>query len=241
MATTFKMLAPNAAANAEFIAKSGNTYITNSLGYLNGVVAIDIVDLLGQGCTMVGTGLPWAAGRTYGVPSGVTPVSLLTLLGSLYAYPVNVGSSADLNALSVSVITGQTGGKARAGLYADNGTGYPGALIAGTDTGDLAATTTAVVGSSGLTITIPPAPIWCVSEFTATSTMPSVAGSTVAYTNELNRQVGFDTAAHALATSAQAGGGLVLTGQTYGALPTTFPTGAVPNLNAGIPLLGLSV
>jgi hypothetical protein len=63
----------------------------------------------------------------------------------------------------------------------------------------------------------------------------------VAYTSELANLGGFDTAAHALATSGEAGGGIIATGATYGALPANFPAGGVLNLNAGVPLIALGV
>ncbi len=48
-----------------------------------------------------------------------------------------------LDKIEISVTTGQTGGLVRAALFRDNGAGYPGAIVAGTDTGDLDGTGTA--------------------------------------------------------------------------------------------------
>jgi hypothetical protein len=182
--------------------------------------------------------VPWVTGKFYGTPRGVTPAALLTLASTLYAYPVIVPNQVTLATLNLSVTTGQTGGAAHIGLYADTGAGYPGSLIV--DSGILAATATAVVNKTGLSIVLAPGIYWAASIFTTSVTYPSVAGTTVAYTNELANMCGFDTAAHALATSAQAGGGLTVAG-TYGALPATFTTGAALNLNAGIPLIALGV
>ena len=180
----------------------------------------------------------WVHTQFYGVPRGVTPAALLTLASTLYAYPVVIPNQVTLSSLAISVTTGQTGGAAHVGLYADTGSGYPGSLIV--DSGVLAATTTAVVSKTSLTNVLAPGVYWAASIFTATGTYPSVAGSTVAYGNELANMLGFDTAAHALATSGEAGGGITVAG-TYGALPTTFTAGATLNLNAGVPLVAIGV
>jgi len=184
------------------------------------------------------TGNPWQVGNFYGIPLGVTPVSLLTITATLYAYPILIPNTVTVKSLNLSVITGQTGGAAHIGLYADNGNGYPGALIQ--DSGALAATATAVVTKGSLTTAIPAGLYWGASIFTASSTMPSVAGSTVAYTNELTHQLGSDTAAHLLATSAETSNGLSVAG-TYGALPATFTAAATLIQNAGVPLIAIGV
>lgn len=186
-------------------------------------------------------GLPWVTGRFYGLPGGVTPVSFLTVASTLYAYPILVPKAATLAALQASVITGQTGGLVELGLYADNGSGYPGALVAGTDTGDLDGTGTAVVGPTNLAVALSPGWYWAAIQAKATSTMPSVAGSTVSYGTELGKLIGFDSAAHLLAAGSQACMGIKKTSLTYAALLATFPAGAAPVLNAGLPLVSLGV
>jgi hypothetical protein len=185
-------------------------------------------------------GLPWVTGRFYGVPLGVTPVAFLTVASTLYAYPIFIPSAVTLAALQASVTTGQTGGKVELGLYKDNGAGYPGALVTGTDTGDLAGTGTAVVGPTNLTVALQPGWYWAAIQAYATSTMPSVAGGTVAYSTELTKLIGADTAAHLLAAGSEAVGGITKS-LAYAALLTTFPSGAAPVLNAAVPLVSLGV
>ncbi len=186
-------------------------------------------------------GLPFVTGRFYGVPAGVTPVALLTVASVLYAYPVFVPNTVTLAAFQASVTSGQTGGKLEMGIYRDNGAGYPGALVAGTDTGDLDGTGTAVVGPTNLAVSLTPGWYWIAIQAAATSTMPSVAGGTVSYATELGKLLGSDSAAHNLAAGSQALGGIKKTALTYAPLLTTFPAGAVLVLNAGVPLASLGV
>lgn len=300
-APSINMLAPNAVVGETFVAKSGNSYISDAFGVLKSVTAPDAVDFFGQGAIPLGQagalsnlnattnpgvgndntqdyaigsrwlnktttveyvatsvatgaanwvalnaaglpGLPWVTGQFYSVPDGVTPVSFLTVLGTMYAYPIFIPNKVTLASLSISSLTGQTGGLVRAALYADTGAGYPGALIAGTDSGSLAATTTAVATKSSLAVVINPGWYWVATQATASSTMPSVAAITNSYANGMANTLGFDTAAHSLAAGSEAPTGLAVTGQTYGAMPSTFPAGAALVLNASsIPLVALGV
>lgn len=236
---TLNMVAPGNAANFTVTARSGNTYVSAAAGLITGVAYSDVNDLETAGCLpIVGGGVPWVTGQFYGIPKGVTPVALLTITGTLYAYPIIVPNAVTVASLNMSVTTGQTGGAAHCGIYADTGKGYPGALQV--DSGALAATGTAVVTKGSLTTSLPPGVYWLASIFSASGTYPSVAGSTVAYTNELANQLGFDTAAHALATTGEAGGGITVAA-TYGALPAVFPTDAALNLGAGVPLVSVGV
>ena len=239
MTNSINMLAPGAVSDFTVTCRTGNTYTSNAGGVITGVGGSDIIDLEASGCTaLVGAGVPWVTGQFYGIPKGVTPVALLTLATTLYAYPILIPNSVTVSSLSMSVTTGQTGGAGHFGIYADNGKGYPGALQI--DSGAQTMTGTTVAAKSGLSTSLTPGVYWLASIFTASSTMPSVAGSTVAYTNELANQLGFDTAAHALATSGEAGGGITVAG-TYGALPSTFTSGATLNLGAGVPLIAVGV
>ncbi len=191
-------------------------------------------------------GLPFVAGRFYGIPAGSTQAAVLTVLGTLYAYPVYIPAGTTLATLSLGSTTGQTGGKGRFALFADNGAGYPGAIVAGTDSGDLAATTTAVATSGALTVALASGWYWVGSIFTASSTMPSVTGSTAIYASSLNSLIGSDTAAHALTVSAEASSGIAITGQTYPVTNmttsfATFPASAAIQLNVTTPIAILGV
>lgn len=183
--------------------------------------------------------LPWVTGRFYGLPEGATPVAVLTVASTLYAYPVYVPNEVTVSSLTISVTTGQTGGAAHFGIYKDNGAGYPGELVY--DSGVVSGlTSTTTVAKTGVATTLNAGVYWIATIFTASGTYPSVAGSTANYSLGLNSKLGSDTAAHALATSGQAGTGISVAG-TYGALPATFTAGATLTLNAATPILAIGV
>lgn len=220
---------------------TGNERIYADTGLTQGLNPETVAITTSQLSSYLASDLVWVAGRFYGVPLGMTDAALLTVTGTLYAYPVYIPSAVTIKSTNLSVTTGQTGGSARIGIYADNGLGYPGTLVTGSDAGALAATGTAVVSNTALTIALNPGVYWFASIFTASSTFPSVVGSTAVYTASLPASLGWDTAAHALATSGQAGTGVAITGQTFGALPATFPAGATLTLNAGTPVFVVGV
>ena len=189
-------------------------------------------------------GLPWVAGQAYGTPPNSTLAAVLTVTQVITAYPVFIPNAITLQSISVSVTTGQTGGKVRAALYADTGAGAPGTMVTGTDTGDLTATGTAVVGSSAIAIAVPAGWYWVGITQKATTTMPSVVGATAVYTSALNTQLGNDTPTDALATSAKAVTGVSATLATYptSTMPTTFPaTGYAQAQNVTTPVAALGL
>ena len=194
---------------------------------------------LSQLATIMGGNLPMVASRFYGLPAGATPGTLLTVTGTLYAYPYYVPSSILIKTIGIYTTSGQTGGAARIGIYADNGSGYPGSLVSGTDGGALAATSGAAVQNNTINVTLGAGWYWLASIFTASGTFPTVADVSATYT-PLNTQLGSDTALHLAATSGEAATGISVAA-TYGALngisSGTFPTSATLTLNAGTPLV----
>jgi hypothetical protein len=244
MTITVKMYAP--AAGQTYVCRSGNSYTASAAKYIDGVSPQDVNDLQADGCITLGDiGLPAVSGRFYGLPAGSTQAAVLTVLGTIYAIPVYIPSPVTLASLNMGITTGQTGGKARGALYYDAG-GYPGAIVAGTDTGELDGTATAVVTKGSLSVSLAAGWYWFASIFTASSTMPSVTGATAIYGASLNALLGSDTAAHALAVSGQAATGISKTGQTFPATDMTtsfptFPTGGSLVLNASTPVVVLGV
>jgi hypothetical protein len=242
MSATTTLIAPTSGYTQQ--CQSGNQY-TAVNGVITGVnVGSDVTDLVKGGCSLIPSPenapvLPMVKGQFYG-PVGATLASVLTVLGTLYAYPIYVPNPITVKSLSIGVATGQTGGAAHVGIYADNG-GQPGALVydSGAITG-LTSTTvvTDTIASSNPTLT--PGWYWVATIFTASSTMPSVDGISATYT-ALASMIGFDTAAHALATSGEAPSGVAVTGQTYGALPASFPTGGAITLNAATPAVAIGL
>lgn len=183
--------------------------------------------------------VPWVVGRFYGAPPSTTPVSILTVTATTYAYPLYIPAST-IKSVSIGVATGQTAANARVALYADNGAGYPGALT--TDFGAIGAMTATATVTSTLSssIAVNSGLYWVSSIFTASGTFPSVMGATAAYTNPLAAQLGFGTALAATAPSGNAPTGISVAG-TYGAFPATFATAATLTVNAATPVAILGV
>lgn len=189
-----------------------------------------------------GGNLPMVTGRFYGIPQGSTQAAYTTITATLYAYPIYVPNTVTVTTLSVGCTTGQTGGACHMGIYADNGAGYPGALVY--DSGAVAGLTTAVVvtntPAAALRPTLKAGWYWLASIFTASGTFPDVTASTAIYASALNAQIGSTTAALALTVSADAVSGISVAG-TYGALPTTFTAAAAPRPNLSTPVIILGV
>lgn len=212
----------------------------NTQGLNPETVALSVTQL----ATAMGGNLPLATGRFYGLPAGSTPGTLLTVTGTLYAYPFYVPNAVTVKTIGIDTTTGQTGGGAFIGIYADNGSGYPGALVpTSNNSSALIATSGAAVQNYTPTtaITLQAGWYWLASIFTASGTFPTVADVSALYT-PLSTQLGSDTFAHMAATSGQAATGVTVAA-TYGTLSGinagVFPTGATLTLNAGTPLIGL--
>ena len=217
--------------------------IAMDTGNAQGLNPESVAVSLSQMANVMGGNLPLAAGRFYGLPAGSTPGTLLTVTGTLYAYPFFVAGPSTIKTIAIDTTTGQTGGGAFVGIYADNGAGYPGTLVTGSNnTVALAATSGAAVQTYTPTTPISLAGgwYWLASIFTASGTFPTVADITAIYT-PLNTQLGSDTALHLAAASGQAATGIAITGQTYGTLSginsAVFPASATLTLNAGTPLV----
>lgn len=183
----------------------------------------------------------WVTGRFYGVPTSSTQAAVITVTATLYAYPIYIPNQVAISTFNVSTTTGQTGAAAHVGIYADNGAGYPGALVYDTGAFNLATSSNAINTNTPTTpVALNPGLYWVATIFTATGTFPSVAGSTAIYGSALNALLGSDTAAHSLAVSGGAATGISVAG-TYGALPSTFTAGATLTLSASTPVISLGV
>lgn len=197
---------------------------------------------MSQAAMYYGT-MPWVAGRFYGFPPGTSPAAagILTVASVVQAYPLYIPATT-IKTVNVGVDIGQTAANARVAIYADNGAGYPGALVV--DFGQVGAmTATATVTLTPTTsTTLNSGMYWVASIYTASGTYPTVYGipAAAAYTSVLTGQLGYDTAAHALATSAEAPTGIQIAG-TYGAFPATFTAGATLTLNATTPAVVFGV
>lgn len=207
--------------------RSGNVY-TPANNIVTNVATGDIIDVINQGGRQVGgpdagATIAAVAGRFYQPMQGATPGTLLTVISTIYAYPVRLPGNLPIQTVSADVTTGQTGGLIRFGLYSDLN-GLPNALVAGSDSGSQTATGSAVVTfTPAAALALTEGWYWAVLAASASSTMPTVAALAAGYSSDANALIGQDTAAHAFATSAQSVAGLTAT-FTYGALPATFPT-----------------
>lgn len=230
-----------AGVGTQIVAKSGNVY-TPVNNILTNVPAGDITSIINLGCRQVGgpdagATLGWVAGRFYNVCPGSTPGTVTPAASTIYAVPFRAPGNVPIQTLSANVTAGTTGGKVRFGIYADSN-GAPGALVAGSDSGDQVAT-------SGAAATFTPsAPLvlnegwyWLALEAAATTTLPTLSAFAAGYGADNNALLGQDTLAHAIATTVQEAMGVSAT-LTYGALPATFPTAAYALvLGAAVPMV----
>lgn len=219
---------------------TGDETVAMDSNFSGGVSPESSAPTLSQLASYLSGVAPMVAGRFYGIPQGVTPVAVLTVTATLYAYPVYIPNAVEVETLNISCTTGQTGGACRMGIYADNGAGYPGDLVY--DSGAVAGltSTTVVTHTPTTPVELNAGLYWIATIFTASGTFPSVAGITANYSAATNALLGSDTAAHALAASGQAATGISVAG-TYGTLPSTFTAGATLTLNAATPLIALGL
>lgn len=86
--------------------------------------------------------IPWKSGDER-LPIGPTTWTDATpsTVAAVVAWPFYSGREIQLAHVNIGLTTAQTGGEAMCGIYADDGTGRPGALIADLGTLDLSATT----------------------------------------------------------------------------------------------------
>lgn len=245
MSNTFTLYAPQ--AEQEIQAQSGTLYSSDINKLITAVpFGEDLIDLIKAGCVIAPIGstgprLTWEAGRFYGINPGDTLAAVLTVASKIYAYPIFIPTAITIKTANINTTTGQTGGVAHVGIYADNG-GAPGNLVF--DSGEVTALTATAINAKTITpnVTLQPGWYWFASTFAASSTMPSVAGITSALASGVNALQGGDTAAHALATAASGATSGVIADFTYGALPATFPTTNYANtVNATTPAFAVGL
>lgn len=181
--------------------------------------------------------VPWRTSQFYGAPPSITPVATITTASTIAVYPLFI-PAVTIKTLNLSVTTGQSGANAHIGIYADNGSGYPGTQVFESGAFGSLASTGIIVNTPVTPIVLNSGLYWIASIFTATGTFASVIGITSAYTNPLMAMLGSDTAAHLLATSGEAPTGLTSISATYGTLAATFPSGATLAQNVVTPVVG---
>lgn len=168
----------------------------------------------------------FVSARWYPLYTGASG-STIVVQGHLYAVPFYVGTSHRFTAIGAFITTGgSAGATAELGIYADNGEGYPGALVL--DAGSVAVVSTGAAAEiSGLTQTLAPGLYWLVYGATGspvTQATPSRYSSPpvviVGGSGPTAVSIGYDA-----------------TGALTGALPAAYPAGA--NVTATAPIVQL--
>lgn len=99
-----------------------------------------------------------------------TTVGMAT--GNLRAYPFLIKRNISFDQIILEVTTGAGSTSARVCLYADNGSGYPGALVANSDVGTYDTTAAAVrTGTPGANIVLTPGLYWIASNANGSPTV----------------------------------------------------------------------
>jgi len=172
---------------------------------------------------------PKVAGRFYASPISANAAnSALSSANRLFAVPFFVGNRSTALTLSFDIGTGIAGAwNARMGIYADDGTGKPGALVANSDGGIIAVGSGTVTGVQTVTMngaTGVPLLGWYWLAFMADTTgqsLYSISNSGALYTNTL---IGHTSASNMFSGNQVTG---YFAAQTFGAMPGTFPAPSI--------------
>lgn len=160
-----------------------------------------------------------------------TPSTLAVTVGSLRASPFFVGVNKAFDRIQCEVTTFGASSKVRLGVYSDNGSGYPGALVV--DSGELDAGSNGVKPAT-ISVSLTPGVYWlAILGGTATCTYRTFGGASL-----LSTIFGWDSAMGATTRDPH-----FSVAKTYGALPDPFTAGATINTtanNMAIILLGKS-
>lgn len=149
--------------------------------------------------------------------------AVLTAQNSAYAMPMPVNKTHTFVAIGFNVtVIGSTGGTVRLGIYADNGSGYPGALVL--DAGTVAVATGTGAKTITISQTLTPGLYWLVAAPQGGTTQPTITTVAAVFI------VGWFGC---LSPGTGAGNEGWTVGSVSGALPGTFPTGgSVAGANA---------
>lgn len=166
--------------------------------------------------------------RSYTVAQNAgAPTTLALTANSLRAVPWVVLDQLKISTLRTEVTVAAVGGLMRVALYSDTGSGYPGAIIPGSDVNTMAAATTGVKALTYATpITLLPGLYWQVLNANATPTIRALSGASISPVLGFN-PAGGTAANYTVLTSALA----------FAAMPSTFPIGAVLASNNSLPLV----
>ena len=103
---------PNPTANSTTFPFTGNEKIGADTYLPSGEAPQTIAPTFSQLGSYLGGKTPFVASRFYGLPQGATPVALLTVTATLYAYPLYIPATS-VATFNIGCTTGQTGGACR--------------------------------------------------------------------------------------------------------------------------------
>lgn len=207
------------------------------IGQANGTAWNKLNNEFGDAPTTIrGSTTRWLIAAT-GTIAGTT----LDAASTIYAMPLKLDYQTQFDKMSIEVSTAANpvSTKCRLGIYQDSGNYYPTKLITGSDMGE--STTSAAIHAYNFTspITLKPGYYWeAVSCGTAATTQPTFRAVQFGLPNVL----GFPGSIGGGGTNSE-GAMYRATGITYGAMPTTFPSGAgiVSYNTLSAPLIALEV
>jgi hypothetical protein len=155
----------------------------------------------------------------------LAPTTGAQTANSLRVFPWKVHRAVTLTAVRAEVTTLIAATTFRLGIYADNGSAYPGALVAGSDVTTLDSAATGVkVNTFASAITLSPGLYWVAINNSGAPTL---------------RAVGLGAIENVLGAAVSMGANLAITGwsvtQPYAALPSAFPVNATILLNTVAP------
>lgn len=172
---------------------------------------------------------PNTAGRSYYPAVSTAPTgAAVGAANRLFAVPLFVGAGSVLKSLSFNITAGNASAwNARMCVYADNGAGLPGSLVANGDTGTIAigsgsvtgVQTATLNGATGITVS---GWIWLgFMADNASESVTSIAGAVSTVGALMTNLLGANSAAAVYGSTGVSG---VFVAQTFGACPGTFGT-----------------
>jgi Collagen triple helix repeat (20 copies) len=158
--------------------------------------------------------------------SQAASVTTAQFANTLRAFPWRVHKPITLTQLRAEVSTLLASSSFRLGLYEDNGSGYPGALVAGSDVSAFDSSTAGVKPNIfAAPITLAAGLYWVAINNSGT---PTLRGISVA---AIDPVLGFNPAGGTSCNYT-----CLSIAQAYGAMPNAFPAGATPAANVSAPL-----
>lgn len=172
-------------------------------------------------------------GATYASGSDITlamtsiaPVTVVATAATIRAFPWRILKQVSITALRIEVTTLQAGATCRVGLYSDNGSGYPNALLGGSDVAAFDCATAGVKGPNTFpaAIVLASGLYWVAINHSGTPTLRVISPAAVDPILGVNLAGG--------TTPQYTAWGAAL---AFGPLPATFPGGAARVANAAPP------